>query len=188
MMNFRQAAGYVRKFPFLSRLLLPEGAMDLGKNSRRAPYRLIGPTVELVARKDLHPALSDTCNRRRPGGARPAGPVSRRRPVPGGRSSATSPSAPDAERYYKSGGQFLYKRLPFWLANLLDRMLVVVVPLLVLIVPLTKAAPALYRWRGAVAHLPGVYGGLMAIEREMLAKPSARAAGPARAGGLGAEE
>ena len=59
MMNFRQAAGYVRKFRFLSRLTLPEGAMDLGKNHPPQPYELVGPTVELVARKDLHPALSD---------------------------------------------------------------------------------------------------------------------------------
>jgi hypothetical protein len=171
MMNFRQAAGYVRKFPFLSRLLLPEGAMDLGKNQPPRPYELIGPTVELVARKDLHPALSDLLIgaarevHGRPGLYRDAGQY----PAPQERDF---PISPDAERYYKSGGQFLYKRLPFWLANLLDRMLVVVVPLLVLIVPLTRAAPALYRWR-VRSRIYRVYGGLMAIEREMLAKPSA---------------
>src|SRR5262249_18832486 len=68
--------------------------------------------------------------------------------------------------YYKSGGQFLYKRLPFWLASLVDRVLVVVLPLLVIVVPATRAAPALYRWR-VRSRIYRWYGALMAIEREM---------------------
>jgi hypothetical protein len=171
MMNFRQAAGYVRRFPFLSRLELPEGAMDLGRNHPPRPYELIGPTVELVARQDLHPALSDLLIgaarevHGRAGLFRDAGQY----PAPLERDF---PISADAERYYKSGGQFLYKRLPFWLASLLDRMLVVVVPLLVLIVPVSRAAPALYRWR-VRSRIYRVYGSLMAIEREMMAKPTA---------------
>jgi hypothetical protein len=171
MMNFRQAAGYVRKFPFLSHLTLPEGAMDLARNHPPRPYELLGPTVELVARKDLHPALSDLLIgaarqvHGRPGLFRDAGQY----PAPLERDF---PISPDAERYYKSGGQFLYKRLPFWLASLMDRMLVVLVPLLVLIVPVTRAAPALYRWR-VRSRIYRFYGALMAIEREMLTKPNA---------------
>jgi hypothetical protein len=170
MMNWRQAAGYVRKFPFLTRLTLPEGAMDLGRNHPPRPYELVGPTVELVARNQLHPALSDlliTAARQvhgRPGLYRDAGQY----PAP---LEHDFPISPDAERYYKSGGQFLYKRLPFWLASLLDRMLVVVVPLLVLIVPVTRAAPSLYRWR-VRSRVYRFYGALMAIEREMLARPT----------------
>jgi TRAP-type uncharacterized transport system substrate-binding protein len=57
--NFSQADGYLRKFRFLSKLTLPEGAYDLGKNEPPRTLSLVGPTVELVAREDLHPALSD---------------------------------------------------------------------------------------------------------------------------------
>jgi hypothetical protein len=171
LMNFRQAAGYVRRFPFLSRLELPEGAQDLGRNFPSRPYQLIGPTVELVARKDLHPALSDLLIgaarevHGRPGLFRDAGQY----PAPLERDF---PISADAERYYKSGGQFLYKRLPFWMASLVDRMLVVVVPLLVLIVPLSRAAPSLYRWR-VRSRIYRVYGALLAIERELLTRPTA---------------
>jgi TRAP-type uncharacterized transport system substrate-binding protein len=171
MMNFRQAAGYVRKFPFLTRLTLPEGAMDLARNHPPRPYELVGPTVELVARKDLHPALSDLLIgaarqvHGRPGLYRDAGQY----PAP---LEHDFPISDDAERYYKSGGQFLYKRLPFWLASLLDRMLVVVVPLLVLILPVTRVAPSFYRWR-VRSRIYRFYGALMAIERDMLANPSA---------------
>jgi hypothetical protein len=170
LMNFRQAQGYSRKFRFLSRLTLPEGAMDLGRNYPPRPYELIGPTVELVARKDLHPALSDLLIKAAkevhgaPGMFRNAGEF----PAPLERDF---PISADAERYYKSGGHFLYKRLPFWMASLVDRLIVLIVPLLVLIVPATRIAPALYRWR-VRSRIYRWYGALMAIEREALARPT----------------
>lgn len=171
LMNFRQAGGYVRRLRFLTRLSLPEGALDLARNLPPRPYELVGPTVELVVRDDLHPALSDLL-------------ISAAREVHGGsglyRDAGQYPSpqerdfpiSDDAERYYKSGGQFLYRNLPFWLASLVDRMLVVILPLLVLIVPATRLAPALYRWR-VRSRIYRWYGALMAIERDMLEEPPA---------------
>ena len=121
--------------------------------------------MELVARDDLHPALSDLLIRAAreihgsPGLFRNAGEY----PAPLARDF---PISADAERYYKSGEQFLYKRLPFWLASLVDRLLVVLLPLLVVIVPATRLAPAIYRWR-IRSRIYRWYGALMAIEREM---------------------
>jgi hypothetical protein len=176
LLTFRQADGYLRKFRFLSKLTLPEGAMDLGKNYPPRTLELIGPTVELVARNQLHPALSDlliSAAREVHGGPglfRNAGEY----PAPLARDF---PISPDAERYYKSGEQFLYKRLPFWLASLLDRLLVVLLPLLVVIIPATRIAPALYRWR-VRSRIYRWYGALMAIEHDMHAQhtPDERAA------------
>ena len=59
LMNFRQADGYMRRLKFLSRLTLPEGAFDLGQDLPPHDVELVGPTVELIAHEDLHPALSD---------------------------------------------------------------------------------------------------------------------------------
>jgi hypothetical protein len=176
LLTFRQADGYLRKFRFLSKLTLPEGAMDLGKDYPPRTLELIGPTVELVARRELHPALSDlliSAAREVHGGPglfRNAGEY----PAPLARDF---PISPDAERYYKSGEQFLYKRLPFWLASLIDRLLVVLLPLLVVIIPATRIAPALYRWR-VRSRIYRWYGALMAIERDMHAQhaPDERAA------------
>ena len=170
--SFRQADGYLRKFRFLSKLTLPEGAMDLGKNYPPRSLQLIGPTVELVAREDLHPALSDLL-------------ISAAREIHGGpglfRTAGEYPAplprdfriSPDAERYYKSGQQFLYKRLPFWLASLVDRLLVVIIPLLVILVPASRIAPALYRWR-VRSRVYRWYGALMAIERDMSGPPEGK--------------
>jgi len=168
--DFRQADGYLRKFRFLSKLTLPEGAYDLGKNEPPRTLTLIGPTVELVARNDLHPALSDLLI----GAAREihGGPglfrIAGEFPAPLARDF---PISPDAERFYKSGAQFLYKRLPFWLANLLDRLIVIIVPLLVILFPATKIVPAVYKYFMR-ARIFKWYGALMAIERAMLAHPS----------------
>ena len=70
----------------------------------------------------------------------------------------------DAVRYYKSGKSFAYKHLPFWLASLVDRALVLIVPLAVLLIPGLKVVPLLYRWR-INARIYKRYGELMALER-----------------------
>jgi hypothetical protein len=165
LINFRQSQGYVRRFRYLSRLTLPEGAIDFARNYPPRPYELIGSTVELVARKDLHPALSDLLIgaarqiHGAPGLFRDAGefPNDEVRDFP---------ISAEAERYYKSGAAFLYKRLPFWLASLVDRALVVIVPLFVLIIPATRLAPWAYTWR-VRSRIYRWYGALMTIEREM---------------------
>jgi TRAP-type uncharacterized transport system substrate-binding protein len=174
LVSLRQADAYLRKFRFLSKLSLPEGAMDLAKNYPPRTLQLVGPTVELVAREDLHPALSDlliSAAREIHGGAglfRNAGDF----PAPLARDFRISA---DAERYYKSGQQFLYKRLPFWLASLVDRLLVLIVPLLVILVPASRILPAIYRWR-VRSRIYRWYGVLMAIERDIAQRAAPDAA------------
>jgi TRAP transporter TAXI family solute receptor len=168
LMSFRQSGGYQRRFRFLNHFTLPEGAFDLGKDDPPHPVELIGTTVELVAREDLHPALSDLLIRAArevhssPGLFRDAGeyPSAQQHEFP---------ISDDAERYYKSGEHFLYKRLPFWLANLIDRTLVVLVPLIVLLLPATRVAPIVYRWR-VRSRIYRWYGALMQIERDLSLK------------------
>ena len=168
--DFRQADGYLRKFRFLSKLSLPEGAMDLGKDYPPKALQLVGPTVELVARDTLHPALSDLLIGAArevhggPGLFRNAGEY----PAPLARDF---PISREAERYYKTGEQFLYKKLPFWLANLLDRLVVIILPLLVILVPATKLVPAIYKWLMR-SRIYKWYGAMMTIERGMLASPN----------------
>ena len=175
LMTFRQADAYLRKFRFLSKLTLPEGAMDLAKNYPPRTLQLVGPTVELIAKQDLHPALSDlliSAAREVHGGAgmfRNAGEY----PAPLARDFRISA---DAERYYKSGEQFLYKRLPFWLASLVDRLLVLILPLLVVLLPASRIVPWLYRWR-VRSRIYRWYGLLMAIEHDVMGTPSAVDAG-----------
>ena len=52
--DLRQAEAYVRRYPFLNRIALPEGAFDLAKNLPAANVQVVGPTVELLARDGLN--------------------------------------------------------------------------------------------------------------------------------------
>ena len=166
MMDFKQADAYSRRYRYLSKLELPMGSIDFAKNMPEQTMALIAPTVELVARPDLHPALSDLlveAARETHGratllqraGEFPA-PLEHEYPISG-----------DAARYYKSGKGFWYRYLPFWLASLVDRTMVVLVPIVVVLIPAIKLVPALYRWR-IRTRIYKRYGELMALEREML--------------------
>ena len=168
MVNFSQAEAYSRRYPYLNRITIPMGAFDFGKNVPPQDIQLIAPTVELVARDSLHPALSDLL-------------IEAAREVHGGASlmqhAGEFPSdkeneyriSDDAKRYYSSGKGFFYRYLPFWLASLMDRLLVVVVPIIVLLIPGLKLAPALYDWR-IRSRIYRWYGILIALERSLLAE------------------
>ena len=169
MVNFSQAEAYTRRNPYLNRITIPMGAFDFGKNVPPQDIQLIAPTVELVARENLHPALSDLL-------IEAAREVHGRATLMQHAGEFPSPQeheyriSDDARRYYSSGKSFFYRNLPFWLASLMDRLLVVVVPVIVLLIPGLKLAPALYSWR-IRSRIYRWYGILIALERSMLAEP-----------------
>lgn len=166
LFDFSQADAYVRRFRYLSKIDLPPGAFDLGENLPPARISLLASTVELVARSGLHPALSDLL-------------IEAATEVHGGASllqEAGQFPAPlahdfqisaDATRYYKSGKSFAYRYLPFWLASLLDRALVVLLPALLVVIPIIRYIPELYNWR-ITRRINRRYAQLMALERESL--------------------
>ncbi len=171
LFDFVQGDGYVRRFRYLTRIELPPGSIDLGKNTPAETLTLVAPTVELIARPDLHPALSDVlieAAREVHGRAtlmQKAGDF----PAPLEHEYRVSD---DAIRYYKSGKGFAYKHLPFWVASLFDRALVLLLPIAVLLIPGLRVVPLLYRWRLS-GRIYKRYGELMALERAAFAQTTA---------------
>lgn len=145
LFSFKQASAYARKFEFLNVLELPEGSVDLGEDIPAHDITLMGPMVELIAKKDIHPALVDllieaaTEVHGRPGIFQKRGEF----PAPIEHSIRMSE---DANVYYKSGKSYLYRLLPFWLASLLSRFFVVLLPTLIVLIPTVRAVPAFFRW------------------------------------------
>jgi TRAP-type uncharacterized transport system substrate-binding protein len=167
LFEFPQADAYVRRFAYLSKLTLPAGAFDLGENLPPENMSLLAPAVELVAHSNLHPALTDllieaaTQVHGRASLLQTAGLF----PNP---SIHTFPISSEAARYYKGGDRsFIYRYLPFWLASLVSRLLIVIVPLFVVIVPSLRYLPVLYRWR-IDTRIHHRYGELMELERQTL--------------------
>jgi TRAP transporter TAXI family solute receptor len=172
LMHFSQADGYLRRLRFLSKLTVPQGSFDLATNIPNKDILLIGAPVQLVAREDLHPAISDILIAAAKEIYNPPGIFRRAGEFPSTQ-EYDFPISDDAKRYYASGSPFLYKRLPFWLASLADRILIILVPLLIVIVPLSRIAAPLYRWR-IRSKIYRWYGALMAIERDMRLEQTAQ--------------
>lgn len=166
LFDFVQGEAYERRFRYLNRLQLPAGAFDLGANLPAQPITMMAPTVELLAQQGLHPALSDLL-------IEAAHEVHNRGSLmqnPGEFPHIIEhdyPMSDDAVRYYKSGKGFAYRYLPFWLASLVNRAAVVLLPILVVLIPGLRFAPNLYGWRIS-RRIYKRYGELMALERAAL--------------------
>ena len=164
LFNFTQADGYVRRINYLNKLELPKGSLDFGKNIPAEDLYLVGPTVELIARDTLHPALSDLLLEAAREVHTPPGLFKKRGEFPAPLEHEFRIS-PDASRYYISGRSFLYRTFPFWLASLIARALAVIVPLGLLLIPALKMAPVIYRWR-IESRIYRWYRALLELERD----------------------
>ena len=74
--------------------------------------------------------------------------------------------ADEAAKYYRDGPPLLQRYMRFWLANLFDRLWVVVVALAALVIPLSKIVPPLYVWR-VRSRVYRWYGELRAVEQAL---------------------
>ncbi|QGZ60746.1 TAXI family TRAP transporter solute-binding subunit [Paraburkholderia acidisoli] len=168
--DFTQADAYARRFPYLTAITMPMGAFDLGRNLPATPLHIIAPTAELVARDSLHPALSDLLIEAAKEVHGRSSLLQHAGEFPAPRAQ-DFPISDDAARYYKSGKSFLYRILPFWLASLADRLIVLIVPIVVVLIPGLRLVPALYAWR-VKSRIYRWYGALIGIERGVMADTS----------------
>jgi TRAP-type uncharacterized transport system substrate-binding protein len=165
LFSFVQADAYARRISYLNKMELPPGSFDFAGNLPKETVYLVAPTVELLAKKDLHAATVDLL-------------IEIARDVHG-RSTLLQkkkefpklieldvPVSKEAERYYSRGRFGTYTFLPFWLANIVNRVLLVFVPAIVLLIPAVKLIPILIRLKVRL-KLFRWYRALMAIERDM---------------------
>ena len=169
LFNFLQADAYARRINFLTKLQMPRGSLDFGEDIPAEDVQLIAPTVELIARDSLHPALSDLLLEAAREVHGKAGLFKKSGEFPAPLEHEFSLS-PDATRYYTSGKSFLYRTFPFWIASLIARVVAVLVPVVLLLIPAIKIVPAIYRWR-MTSRIYRWYGALQQLERDAQ-KPS----------------
>ncbi|MBI3527259.1 MAG: C4-dicarboxylate ABC transporter substrate-binding protein [Betaproteobacteria bacterium] len=146
LLNLDRAEAYTRRFPALTRLTLPQGVFDFVKNVPARDVTLISPTANLLAVDGLHPALAYLLMRAGSEIHGGAGLLHKAGDFPAPLNSEFPLSA-EAKRYYKSGPPFLQRYLPYWAAVLVDRLWITLLPVLALLLPLGRIAPAVYRWR-----------------------------------------
>ena len=169
LMSLAHADAYVRLFPHLTRLTLPQGAIDMARNLPARDVTLVSPMATLAAHESTHPALIQLLLQAAQEVHGEAGVFQRPGEFPRA-GAADFPLSPDAERFYKAGKPFLQRYLPFWAANLIDRTVVMLVPVFALLIPILKFAPPLYVWR-VRSRIYRRYGELKFLEAELEADP-----------------
>jgi hypothetical protein len=172
--SFPRADAHLALNPYLNKLVLPAGVGDLGRNIPPADVVLVAPKASLVVRRDLHPAIQYLLFDAAVEIHSPPGLFHRAGEFPAAE-AIDLPLSEDARQFYKSGRPFLQRYLPFWLAVLAGRLLVVLVPVVGVLYPVVRSLPALYGWtvRRRIFRL---YGELKVVEIELEARTAAGSA------------
>jgi TRAP transporter TAXI family solute receptor len=163
--SLSQAAAYIKRFQFLSSVVLPQGAIDLVRDIPPQDTVLLAPTANMVARADLHPAIIDLMMQALAEVHSPPGLFHNAHEFPAAKDHEF-PLSREAQRFYKSGAPFLQRYLPFWAATLVDRVVVLLIPLLAVVIPVIRLAPPLYAWR-IRSRLVRLYKELKLLEFEI---------------------
>ena len=165
LMSFSEAEALTRIFPYLVRLLLPRGAIDLDRKVPATDIDLVSTTNVVLVRKDVHPTVIDVLARAiveahsRPGLFQKVGDFP----------TQTDPEvtiAQSARDFYKNGPSVLNQYLPFWMTSYAQRVLAVVVAAIAIVLPLFNYTPKLYLWfiRERVRRL---YRRLRVVDKEL---------------------
>lgn len=144
--SFRRGNAYARRFPFLSKVVLPEGIVDLPENIPQENTTLISPVAMMVTHEDFHGALKTLLVQMMGDIHKGKSPYIDNTKFPT-LDYADLTISNEAERFYKYGPNFLQRYLPFWLADLVNRLKIMLIPLIGVMIPLFKVAPPAYRWR-----------------------------------------
>ena len=165
LFEFEQAEAYSRRFPYLGPVVLPRGVVDLVRDIPPRDMRLIAPTTMLVARESTHPALVQLFVQAAQKIHGEPGWIARAGQFPSAENIEV-PLAREAERFYRTGPPFLQRYLPFWLANLIDRMWFALLSIIAILIPLARIVPPLYTFR-VRSKVFRWYRQLRAIENEI---------------------
>jgi TRAP-type uncharacterized transport system substrate-binding protein len=165
LMGLEDAEAFARNFHYLKRLTLPKGSLDLAKQLPPTNLDLLAPTVVLAAREGVHPALGTALARTLTEVHSTATLLSPENLFPSDLDRSL-PMLPEVKRYYKSGPPFLQRFLPFWLATWIDRTILILLPLIAILIPISRIAPAVYSWH-ARSRVYRWYGELKFLENQL---------------------
>jgi TRAP transporter TAXI family solute receptor len=165
LLEFGNAEAYARRYRYLTPVVLPRGVADLARNVPDHDLPLIATTSSLVAREDTHPALVELFVQAAARIHSSPGWIARAGQFPSA-ANTELPLAPEAERFYRTGPPLLQRYLPFWLANLIDRMWVALFSIVAVLIPLSRLVPPLYQFR-VRSRIFRWYRNLRLIEAEL---------------------
>lgn len=171
LLSYGHADAYQRRFPYITKLTVPPGMVEFAQNIPAKEVALIATKEMLVARDGLHPALVDLfVDASRDifgdqGFFRQAGEFP-------GTTQVDIPVSPEADRHKHFGPRFLYQYLPFWVAAIVERAIIILLPLAAVLFPLFHYLPQILRWR-VRSRIYRWYGELALLERDVATRTGA---------------
>lgn len=163
--NFPRADAYVALDPFMNKVVVPTGVGDLANNRPPVDTALLAPKASLAVRRDLHPALQYLLLEA----------ASEIHAVPGIFNRAAQFPAPEtidlplsdeARQFYKTGRPWLQRNLPLGLAVFVERLLILMIPIVGIVYPALRLLPPLYAW-SMQRRIVRLYGELKLIEADL---------------------
>jgi TRAP-type uncharacterized transport system substrate-binding protein len=170
MLSVRGADALVRLFPYLSKIVLPQGVVDSEHNIPPADVTMISTTVGVLVREDLHPAIITLLAEALIETHRRPGLYNRADEFPT-QTDPEFPMAPAAVDYYRNGPSFLNRYVPFWITNSAQRILAVLVAVFGVILPLARFLPHIRGWF-VRQRFENWYSELQTLEAAATATPS----------------
>ena len=165
LVNLAQADAYPQRYSFLTRRTLHAGAVDFAPLTPPRDIALVSTEAMLAARDDLHPAIVNLLLEVIRDEHDDQGYFEAPNEFPNVEQVDLRVS-PDAVRHRRFGPNLLSRYLPFWVAALVERFIIIVVPLLVVMVPLVKFLPQILRWR-VRSRIYRWYDELTLLERDV---------------------
>ncbi len=166
LVNTRRAGAYSHALPFLHVLKVPEGGFNLVRNFPDKDINLMATTTQLLIDDRMHPAIqflfleaAKEINGR-------ASFFAERGEFPSFKNSSF-PESPVAVHFEEKGSPLLMDYLPFWLAELVNRLFVVLLPFCAFAYPVLLALPS-YRKRRIQVRIQRMYGALKMFEGELI--------------------
>jgi hypothetical protein len=144
ILDFPRAQAYRRRLPYLQVLTIPVGSLNLPKNIPSQDIQILSTTTALIAKSDLHPAIQYLLARASTDIAGQANFFADSREFP----QFNDPKIKHSEiarEYYLKGSPYFQNYLPFWLAEIIDRLIFIILPFSALAYPVLLALPR-YRY------------------------------------------
>lgn len=169
--DFSYADAYVKRMPYLEKVVIPRGSLDLPRLKPSRDIRLVASTVTLLVEKTMHPALQLLFLEATDAISEEAENFFGRTDQFPAYIDKTMPLSPVAARYFSKGAPWLSGELPFWLVNYIDRIWLLVLGLFAIVLPLFRLVPnyRLFRSRQLISD---AYDELKEIEERMYAATS----------------
>jgi TRAP transporter TAXI family solute receptor len=169
VMSFEQADAYAVRMPFLKKVTVPRGVINLAEDLPKKDIAILAAPAALVVSDDIHPALITPLMRATKASITHLGLLQKEDDYPSSQGFMW-PHNEDAEYYLKNGASFLHRHLPFWSVVWVDRAIRIILPLLAILIPLFNYLPKLISM-GVDAKTSAIYKKLRALELAVAANP-----------------